>query len=273
LRNFIERGEATPERRRVEMRKLDDMLAYCETADCRRGILLAYFGEAVAAGGCGSCDTCLAPPERFDGTEAAQMALSAVMRTGQRFGAGHLVDVLRGHATEKIARLGHDRLPTFGVGAERDEREWRRVLRQLVVSGLLEPDPDGHGGLRATAAADEVLRGRRRVELRRASVAERAPRTRRKRGGVSLAAVAALPAGPGDDALFDALREWRRGVAAEIGKPAYVVFADRTLAEIARLRPAALAALREVSGVGDHKLERYGDDVLAVVRAHAGTAP
>jgi ATP-dependent DNA helicase RecQ len=282
LRNFIERGDATPERRRIEARKLDDMLAYCETADCRRGLLLAYFGEAVPAGGCGNCDTCLAPPDRFDGTEAAQMALSAVVRTGQRFGAGHLVDVLLGHAGERVARLGHDRLPTFGVGRGRDEREWRRVLRQLVVLGLLEPDPDGHGGLRATPAADEVLRGRRRVELRSApaSPAPAGGGRRRRRGAGAAGALPAFPGLPpgtadalaaGDAALFEALREWRRGVAAGLGKPAYVVFADRTLAEIARVRPRALESLRGVSGIGDHKLERWGAEVLAVVRSREET--
>jgi len=281
LRSFIEKGDATPERRRVEMRKLDDMLAYCETADCRRALLLAYFGETSPSGGCGACDTCLAPPSRFDGTEAAQKALSAVVRTGQRFGAGHLVDVLLGRATEKVVRSGHERLPTFGVGKDQDEREWRRILRQLVVLGLLEPDPDGHGGLRATPAAEEVLRGRRRVELRHAPepAAGGVGAARRRRRGGPGSALQALPgmpdartATPGEQALFEALREWRRTVAAGLGKPAYVVFADRTLAEIARVRPRALAALRGVSGVGDHKLERYGAEVLAVVEAQGGEA-
>ncbi|MEO6462839.1 MAG: DNA helicase RecQ, partial [Candidatus Eisenbacteria bacterium] len=265
LRGFIERGEGTPERRRVEARKLDDMLAYCETTGCRRALLLAYFGETSPGGGCGNCDTCLAPPASFDGTEAAQKALSAVVRTGQRFGALHLVDVLLGRTGERIVRLGHDLLPTFGIGRDRDEREWRRILRQLVVLGLLEPDPDGHGGLRATPAADDVLRGRRRITLRAA--APEAPggaqRSRRKREGAAAAFAlpgmpAAAPPSAAESALFEALREWRRGVSTAIGKPAYVVFADRTLAEIARVRPRALEALRGVSGVGDHKLERYG---------------
>ncbi len=271
LRGFIERGGAPPERRRVEMRKLDDMLAYCETTGCRRALLLAYFGESSPAGGCGNCDTCLAPPSRFDGTEVAQKALSAVLRTGQRFGAGHLVDVLLGRESEKVVRFGHAALPTFGVGRDRDEREWRRVLRQLVVLGLLEPDPDGHGGLRATPAADEVLRGRRRVELRTAP--EAPVKARRPRRGEGATALPGDPVMPGETALFEALREWRRGVAAAIGKPAYVVFADRTLAEIARVRPQALEALRGVSGVGDHKLERYGEDVLALVRTHDENPP
>jgi ATP-dependent DNA helicase RecQ len=276
LRSFIEKGDITPERRRVEQRKLDDMLAYCETAGCRRARLLAYFGETARATGCGNCDTCLAPPAVFDGTEAAQKALSAVVRTGQRFGAGHLVDVLLGRASEKVTRFGHDRLPTFGVGTEHDEREWRRVLRQLVVLGLLEPDPDGHGGLRTTAAAQDVLRGRRKLELRQAPASAAGGgvrRARRRRDAAfagALPGVAPAPSSREEQELFEALREWRRGVAAGLGKPAYVVFADRTLAEIARVRPRGLEALRGVSGVGDHKLLQYGKEVLAVVATHGG---
>jgi ATP-dependent DNA helicase RecQ len=268
LRQFIERSEAPPERRRVEARKLDDMLAYCETADCRRGILLAYFGETRAAnGGCGACDVCLTPPLRWDGTVAAQKALSAVLRTGERFGAGHVVDVLLGKASEKVARFGHDRLPTFGVGSDLDEREWRRVLRQLVVLGLLEPDPDGHGGLRTTPAARAVLKGERRVELRRASEIALAPRGKRKAAAKARQAFgeAAPPTGA-ESALFEALKAWRKAVAAEQGVPAYVVFHDRTLAEIARTRPATIGELEQVSGVGESKLARYGERLLAVVR-------
>jgi ATP-dependent DNA helicase RecQ len=274
LRNFIEQGEGSPERKRIESRKLDDMLAYCETASCRRSVLLAYFGDAHA-GACGSCDNCLAPPARVDGTEDAQKLLSAVRRTGERFGASHLIDVLRGKANERAALLGHDRLPTFGVGANHSEKEWRRIARQLVVMGLLELHPDGHGGLRTTPAAEDVLRGRRRLELRepKPESAER-PRKRRRRGADDAWSGAGAAAGAGgsaptaaDEALFDALREWRRGVAASLGKPAYVVFPDRTLLEIARARPATLDALARVSGVGEFKLERYGADVLAVVAA------
>jgi ATP-dependent DNA helicase RecQ len=268
LRQFIEKSESTPERQRVEARKLDDMLAYCETADCRRSVLLSYFGEArSAAGGCGSCDVCLAPPERWDGTIAAQKALSAVLRTGERFGAGHVVDVLMGKASEKVSRFGHDRLPTFGVGADTDEREWRRVLRQLVVLGLLAPDPDGHGGLRTTPDARAVLRGERVVELRRASPLALAPRGRRK-----AAAKAFGPAAPPtseESTLFEALKAWRRGVAAEQGVPAYVVFHDKTLAEIARVKPRSIGALQLISGVGESKLARYGEGLLEVVRVAA----
>ncbi len=268
LRQFIEKSESTPERRRVEARKLDDMLAYCETADCRRAVLLAYFGEtrAAAAAGCGSCDVCLTPPERWDGTIAAQKALSAVLRTGERFGAGHVVDVLLGKAGEKVSRFGHDRLPTFGVGADLDEREWRRVLRQLVVLGLLEPDPDGHGGLRTTAHARPVLRGERRVELRRASEIALAPRSRRKAAAKAKDAFGpAAPPTSAESALFEALKTWRKAVAADQGVPAYVVFHDKTLAEIARVKPASVGALQQVSGVGESKLARYGDDLLRVV--------
>ncbi len=280
LRNFIEQGEGSPERKRVETRKLDDMLAYCETADCRRTLLLRYFGEAYP-GGCGRCDNCLAPPARVDGTLDAQKALSAVVRTGERFGVTHLVDVLRGKANERVVTLGHDRLPTFGVGAEHSEKDWRRIVRQLVVLGLLELHPDGHGGLRTTPAAREVLGGGRRVELRERPPEPDGPSRRRKKGGATLADVATtvgrgaggIGAGAlGAESLFQALRAWRREKAAEVGKPAYVIFTDRTLAEIARLRPTSSAELLAVSGVGEAKLERYGDEVLAIVRAHAGAA-
>ncbi len=275
LRNFIEQGEGSPERKRVETRKLDDMLAYCETADCRRTLLLRYFGESYP-GNCGHCDNCLAPPARVDGTLDAQKALSAVRRTGERFGVTHLVDVLRGKANERVITLGHDRLPTFGVGAEHSERDWRRIVRQLVVLGLLELHPDGHGGLRTTPAADEVLRGRRRVELRDAPATPDGPPRRRRKGGARLADIAPAAKGAAgggnatDEVLFQALRAWRLATATAIGKPAYVVFNDRTLAEIAGARPSSPAVLRGVSGVGEAKLERYGDEVLAIVRAHAG---
>ena len=269
LRQFIEKSESTPERQRVEARKLDDMLAYCETADCRRSVLLSYFGEARAvSGGCGACDVCLAPPERWDGTVAAQKALSAVLRTGERFGAGHVVDVLTGKASEKALRFGHDRLPTFGVGADLDEREWRRVLRQLVVLGLLAPDPDGHGGLRTTLDARAVLRGERVVELRRASPLALAPRGRRKAAAKAREAFGTVaPPTSEESALFEALKTWRRGVAAEQGVPAYVVFHDKTLAEVARVKPRTIGALQLISGVGETKLARYGEDLLEVVRS------
>jgi ATP-dependent DNA helicase RecQ len=188
-----------------------------------------------------------------------------VLRTGERFGAGHIVDVLLGKASEKVARFGHDRLPTFGVGADLDDREWRRVLRQLVVLGLLEPDPDGHGGLRTTPAARTVLKGERTVELRRASAIALAPRSRRKAAAKAREAFGAAPPSAGESALFDALKAWRRETALAQGVPAYVVFHDRTLAEIARLKPASIAALGDVSGVGESKLARYGEALVALV--------
>jgi ATP-dependent DNA helicase RecQ len=209
-------------------------------------VLLSYFGE-TRTGACGACDVCLAPPERWDGTVAAQKALSAVLRTGERFGAGHVVDVLLGKASEKVARFGHDRLPTFGVGADLDEREWRRVLRQLVVLGLIEPDPDGHGGLRTTSAARAVLKGERRVELPRLGDCAGA-RSRRKAAAKARERSGRAAVGR-RVGLFDALKAWRRVVAGAQGVPAYVVFHDRTLAEIARLKPGSLGALGEVTGV------------------------
>jgi ATP-dependent DNA helicase RecQ len=271
LRNFIEQGEGTPERKRIESRKLDDMLAFCETGECRRSVLLSYFGEAHA-GACGRCDNCLAPPSLVDGTEAAQKLLSAVRRTGERFGVSHLVDVLRGKESERMGQLGHDRLPTFGVGGDVAEKDWRRIARQLVVMGLLELHPDGHGGLRTTPAAEDVLFGRRRVELRAARAEGERPRRRSRRGTAAAGAGAAGgfdAASLAGDPLFEALRVWRRAQADEIGKPAFVVFADKTLVELARTKPRTLAALRQVSGVGEAKLERWGAQVLAVVAEHS----
>jgi ATP-dependent DNA helicase RecQ len=266
LRAFIEASESGPERKQVERAKLDDMLAYCETATCRRAVLLGYFGEE-RAGACGACDNCLAPPAMWDGTVAAQMALSAVLRTGERFGATHLVDVLLGKSGEKVERFGHDRLPTFGVGKERSEREWRQVIRQLVAHGLLEPDPEGHGGLRTTPSARAVLKGERRIEFRHAApAAARAARKRGSRGGAAAGAEGAPGLAPGDSASFEALKAWRRGAALEQGVPAYVVFHDKTLIELARLKPRTLADLRGVTGVGEKKLERYGDAILQALR-------
>jgi ATP-dependent DNA helicase RecQ len=267
LRRFVEASESGPERRRAELAKLDDMLAYCETVACRRSVLLAYFGEE-RTGACGACDNCLAPPELWDATVAAQKALSAVLRTGERFGVGHLVDVLLGRASEKVARFGHENLPTYGVGQELSEREWRQVIRQLVGLGMLELDPEGHGGLRTAASARAVLKGERRLEFRRA--AAKAPRASRKRGGAagagtSSGAAAAL-AGPGDGARFEALKAWRRAVALEQGVPAYVVFHDKTLVELARVKPVTHAELRTVSGVGENKLARYGDAILRALQ-------
>jgi ATP-dependent DNA helicase RecQ len=267
MRRMLASGGASDEVKRVEGRKLDALLGYCETPGCRRVALLGYFGEPYA-GPCGNCDTCLSPVDTWDGTVAAQKALSAVARTGQRFGGGHLVDVLLGKATPRAVDLGHDRLPTFGAGADLPERTWRSVLRQLVAVGVLQPDVEGYGALRLGPGAAAVLRGEREVRLRRDAegVAARTPKARRAAAAGDLTGAAA--------ARFAALRETRARLAREGGVPAYVIFHDATLRAMAEARPRSRAELATISGVGAAKLERYGDAFLAALDAGGrGAAP
>ena len=260
VRGFIDRSDAPANIRLIESRKLDAMLGYCETAQCRRRLLLAYFGEQLAEP-CGNCDVCQDPPETWDGTIAAQKALSAVVRTGGRFGAMHLIDVLLGRETPKVTQHRHDELPTFGVGADIDEQGWRDIIRQLAALSLLRPHPDGHGGLQPTDAAREVLRGDRQLELRRL-----VPRSKRSAGGRSRRAPVDVPSADGP--LFDALRALRKRLADEQQVPPYVVFHDATLRAIAAARPTDAGSLMTIPGIGAAKAERYGDDVLGVVAAN-----
>ncbi len=257
IRWFIESSSAPPERKSIERRKLDALVAFCETTACRRQVLLRYFGEELAKP-CGNCDTCLEPIATWDATVAAQKALSAVARTGERFGVEHLVDVLLGERTDKVERNRHDHLPTFGVGSELDRRGWRRVFHQLVARGFLDQDLDGYNTLALTAAARPILRGEEPVKLREERRA--AKKTRRERTAPS-----ALLAP--DQALFERLRALRAELAKQGGVPAYVVFHDSTLSAIAASKPVDRVQLAAVPGVGEKKLERYGERVLAVVRA------
>ena len=264
IRQLVEGSEAPEERKRVEHRKLNALLGYCETVECRRAVLLRYFGEEYS-GACGNCDTCLEPVATYDGTETAQKALSNVFRTGQSFGAAYLADVLAGTPNDRIRRKGHDRISTFGIGGELDRAGWLAVYRQLVAAGLLEVEPE-HGGLRLSPRARPVLKGERSLRLRRdpktVSV-EPAPRS----------APEASVANPGDERLFEALREKRREIARDKNLPAYVIFHDRTLAEMARRRPSSLAAMRSISGVGEAKLERYGNLFLELIREWSSSEP
>ncbi|WP_019399246.1 MULTISPECIES: DNA helicase RecQ [unclassified Pseudoxanthomonas] len=266
LRQMIEQSEAGEERKRLERRKLDQLLGYCETAGCRRQALLAAFGEAYQAPdgrqGCGNCDNCLQPVRTWDATEAARKALSCVYRTGQRFGAAHLIEVLRGADTEKIRQFRHHELSTYGIGSDLDANTWRSVFRQLVVAGLLEVDAEGHGGLRLGAAARPVLKGERQVLMREE------PARRSGRGGSDRPSQSTLHVDSYDRPLFDALRAWRAALAREQNVPAYVIFHDRTLRDIAQLRPATIGELARVGGVGGGKLARYGQDVLDVIREY-----
>lgn len=256
LRQLIQQGEAGEERKRLELGKLDALLGYCESTQCRRQALLGWFGEAHG-GACGNCDNCLEPPRSWDGTQAARKALSCVYRTGQRFGSGHVIDVLRGADTDKVRQWGHERLSTWGIGSDLDERQWRGVFRQLVAAGLLEADVEHHGALRLTAASGPVLRGER--ELRFRHEAPKPTRGRRSRGG---AAAPVMDLDPDSQLRFDALREWRSNTAREQNVPAYVIFHDSTLRAIAEAAPDDLDELGRIPGIGASKLDRYGEAVL-----------
>ncbi len=261
---MLAEGGGDARHKRAERQRLEALLAYCETSGCRRQALLAYFGEELSAP-CGNCDTCLEPVETFDGTVPAQKLLSTVVRTGQRFGAGHVIDVLLGKDTERVRSFGHDRLSTYGIGTELDAAAWRSVVRQLLANGQLVPDPDGFGGMRLGPGAGDVLRGDAVVVLRRDRLRPRASAARRGRG--ALGSGAELPLSSAEESLFQALRALRTEIAREQGVPPYVVFHDRTLREMAALRPTDLSGLAHVSGVGAAKLERYGERFLAVLLA------
>ena len=265
LLRLIDAGDAAERQRRIERQKIEALIGYCETVSCRRQVLLGYFGEHDHPP-CGNCDNCREPVASWEGTIAAQKALSAVYRTGQRFGAHYLVDVLLGTDSERIKRLGHDRLKTFAVGTELDRRGWLSVFRQLVAQGFVIPDLGGHGGLSLAPAATEILRGSKTVQFRLdPQQRSRSTRSRDRKIGV-VAAGLDLTA----QSLWEALRAWRLEEARRQELPPYVIFHDTTLIEIARRRPASPAALAEIPGIGRSKLERYGSAVIAVVRRERG---
>ena len=261
-RRMIDQSEGDLAHRRKLSAHLDAMLALCETVQCRRVQLLGYFGQPSTA--CGNCDTCLSPPEAWDGTVPAQKLLSTIVRLWrerhQRFGAGHLIDILLGRETERVRSQSHTELKTFGIGTELGEQEWRGVVRQLLAQGLLGVAADGYGTLVITDASASVLDGSRVVMLRRETI--KPTRAAKSKAGSELP----------DEArpLFERLREWRAGVAREQGVPAYIVFGDATLRGIALTRPSSLEQLGTISGVGEKKLESYGEGVLGVVAQPSG---
>jgi ATP-dependent DNA helicase RecQ len=261
LKQFVAASEADEQHKRRERAKLDALLGWCEVTECRRKPLLEYFGEARMEP-CGNCDNCLSPPATWDGTEAARKLLSAVYRTGQTFGAAHVIDVLRGEATEKVARHRHERLSVFGIGSDLPVSSWRSLLRQLLVKGYVLVDHEGYGALALTEASRALLRGEATLRVREDA---KAPAARKPRAAPSELA-------PRDEPLWEALRECRRQLAAEQNVPPYVIFHDATLKQMAVLRPADAAALLTIGGVGQAKLARYGERFLAVVRAHAAPA-
>jgi len=256
-RRMIDQSEGSEAFRRVSLVKLEALLGLCETAGCRRVRLLEYFGEASTP--CGNCDTCLEPPQTWDATEAARKALSCIYRTGQRFGAVHLIDVLRGRVTERVSQWNHDKLGVFGVGSDLDESAWRNVFRQLVALGYARPDHEAYGALRLTEASRLVLKGDERVEMRRVMPRQGKAVARRRATNAD-----AMPAA--DAGLLARLKTWRSEQARAQSVPAYVIFHDRTLAAIAATYPQDLDALSEIDGIGAKKLERYGPALLDLLQ-------
>jgi ATP-dependent DNA helicase RecQ len=261
----IEDSDASDEQKRVERQRLNALVALCEAPRCRRQTLLAYFGETAEP--CGNCDLCIEGVESFDGTLEAQKLLSAIARTGERFGTEHLVNLIVGDGTDAIRRFRHDGLKTFGVGKDRSKNEWRSLLRQIYAAGLVNLEIAEYGRWTITARGDAVLRGRERIELRSDVLTQ--PRDRRRRRAGALQAEEVVPS---DDPLLLALKALRTRLAKEEAVPAYVIFSDRSLIDMAQRRPATRSAFAGVHGVGQAKLDRYADAFLAVLREHAGDA-
>jgi ATP-dependent DNA helicase RecQ len=256
-RRMIDESEADPAFKRIQSMKLDAMLGLCETSQCRRVRLLEYFGQSATS--CGNCDTCLNPPVSVDGTIMMQKLLSTIYRVDQRFGAMHVIEVLRGMETDKIKQWRHDMLSTFGIGADRSDMEWRAVLRQAIALGLVTVDHEAYGSLKLTEAARPVLRGEQKVQLREYRKVAKQKRQAAPKGYVE----ADLSAE--EQAIFDKLRWWRVETARKHNVPAYVIFHDATMREIAKRKPASLDELRAVSGVGEKKLETYGEEIVALI--------
>ena len=263
LRRWIEDSEGGEMYRRVQRQKLDALVGLCEMASCRRQALLAYFGETLPEP-CGNCDNCLAPPHMIDRTIAAQKALSAAYRTGERFGVGYLVDVLLGNSDPRIDRNGHDRLSVYGIGSELNGTGWRRLFRQLIVSGQLTVDTEGHGSLMLTEKARPLLRGEEKFLVRQTpkDIESRVKRQRRTE----------LPLSEADAPLYQELKALRSRLASEAHVPPYVIFHDRTLAELAQKRPTSIDELQGITGLGQVKIERYGAALVEAV-AHAAGPP
>lgn len=260
---MIDGGNSADEVKRVERAKLNALLGICETAGCRRQAILAHFGEAHG-GHCGNCDTCLKPVDTWDGTEAAIKALAAIYRTGERFGTGHVIDVLMGNDNEKTRRFGHTDMPVFGAGRDLPLRTWQSVYRQLLAAGLIRVDHDAFGALKLEPEARTVFRHEREVRFRK----DRPTGRKADRNLSTSAKGARAELDEADAALFEALRRKRTEIARELSIPPYVVFADTTLVGFATLRPMSHDAMLDVSGVGQTKLERYGDAFLDIIRTH-----
>ena len=260
-RRMIDESDADDSFKRVLGMKLDAMLGLCETLSCRRVRLLEYFGERATP--CGNCDTCLIPPVSFDGTVPVQKLLSAIYRVDQRFAAGHVIDVLRGVSSERISQWHHDNLSVYGIGAERGEQEWRAILRQTIALGLVTVDHEVYSSLKLTDAARPVLKGGQQVQLRQ----YQKPVKPKRAPGTSSKAQAhpEMELSKSEQAIFEKLRWWRVETARSHGVPAYVIFVDATLREIAKVKPSSIEDLRGVTGVGEKKLISYGDEIVAII--------
>jgi len=262
LRQMVDSSTADEAHKRRQRVNLDDLLGWCEVTKCRRRSLLAYFGD-VLDGDCGNCDVCLTPPEVFDGTEAAQKILSTVYRTGQRFGAVHVIDVLMGKDTDKVRQHNHESLSVYGIGSEFGQQQWRSILRQLVVLGYLSVDTAGYGAIQLTENSWQLLRGEIELPLRRDFLAARTTKIRKAQRKVTIVDVE-------DSDLWQALRDCRKRLADDNNVPPYVIFHDAALMQMAADKPQTSASFLEISGVGQTKLERYGPAFMAVVRLADG---
>ena len=260
MRKMLDSGDAPEARKQVERQKLDALLGFCESTACRHQIILRYFGEQHP-GNCEQCDNCLSPVDAWDATQAVQMALSCVYRTGQRFGVVHLIDVLLGKPTPKVRQFNHEQLSTFGIGKAISQQQWSSVYRQLVAGGYLESDIESYGGLKLTEAARPVLRSESEVWLRRDTETDNRKVSKAERGSRAKEAYAAVS----DDPLWFILKDKRTELAKEQGVPPYIIFHDSTLLEMVNRRPVSLADMAKITGVGQAKLERYGDAFLQVL--------
>ena len=262
----IEESDASDDQKRIEKQRLNALIALCEAPRCRRQTLLAYFGESVQP--CGNCDLCIDGAELIDATIPAQKALSAMVRTGERFGAEHLIALLRGEETDKIKQFGHDRLPTFGVGKDHSKQEWRSMFRQLYAAGVINFDITSYGRWTLTGRGRLVLRGQEKVELRREAM--HAPAKAKK--AAKPAAMPVQELSPEDRTLFEALRAARLKLAKEERVAAFVILPDRSLLDMVHLKPERIGQMMMVHGVGQAKLEKYGETFLAVIREHLAAA-
>jgi len=259
LRKMMQDSEGAEQYKRISQHKLDAMLALCELTTCRRQSLLSYFDDTLDKP-CGNCDTCINPPDTWNGTEAAQKALSCVVRTGQRFGVNYVIDVLCGVENERIEKFGHDKLSTYGIGQELSNSEWRGVFRQLIALGYLDVDIEGYGSLRLNEQARPLLRGEIDLQLRHQLKAEGGKSGKKSKKKSALRSV--------DEELFNALRDLRTTIANKHGVPPYIIFHDSSLQEMANSRPDSLDAMRYISGVGEQKLKKYGQEFLDIILAH-----